>query len=330
MKTQDYLKLIGVRDLSPRTIPFDPGYDAHTIKEHLRQSSHLMAGFKISMACWQIANEDVTREKIACCDKYGVKTCAGGGPLEIAAAFDQLEAYMDLCADVGLHRIEAGEGIVVNNLQPERVVGMAHDRGLEVQFELGEKSRIAGRSGRKVRIIPRDHYRYGYNLWLEEQSALLLKWELLDSNQNRLAKLMFTDLRLGSEVDLLELKSTSQLQDFKTLESSLPPGNSLSHSKPNWQADKLPPGFHLTAHRQLGQQEQPVYEHLVYSDGLAAVSVYVEGNRDGSLSKDTGISRMGTTHAFSRSADGVLITVVGDVPAATVRAIGESVKFKSP
>ncbi len=98
-----------------------------------------MAGFKISMACWQIANEDVTREKIACCNKYGVKTCAGGGPLEVAAAFDQLEAYMDLCADVGLHRIEAGEGIVVNKLQPDRVIGMAHDRGLEVQFELGEK-----------------------------------------------------------------------------------------------------------------------------------------------------------------------------------------------
>lgn len=139
MKTKDYLETIGVRDLPPRTIPFDPGYDAHTVVEHLRQSSHLMAGFKISMACWQIANEDVTREKIAYCDHYGVKTCAGGGPLEVAAAFDRLEAYIDLCADVGLHRIEAGEGIVVNNLQPDRVVGLARDRGLEVQFELGEK-----------------------------------------------------------------------------------------------------------------------------------------------------------------------------------------------
>ena len=139
LKTKDYLKAIGVRDLPARTIPFDPGYDAHTVAEHLRQSSHLMAGLKISMACWQIANEDVTREKIACCNKYSVKACAGGGPLEVAAAFDQLEAYIDLCADVGLHRIEAGEGIVVHNLQPDRVVGMARDQGLEVQFELGEK-----------------------------------------------------------------------------------------------------------------------------------------------------------------------------------------------
>jgi sigma-E factor negative regulatory protein RseB len=69
---------------------------------------------------------------------------------------------------------------------------------------------------------------------------------------------------------------------------------------------------------------------MVYSDGLAAVSVYVEGNSEGLQAKDTGISRMGTTHAFSRITDDVLITVVGDVPAATVRAIGESVKFRIP
>jgi sigma-E factor negative regulatory protein RseB len=213
---------------------------------------------------------------------------------------------------------------------PEIPLKTSDEAGVSYQFELGEKSRIAGHSGRKVRIIPRDQYRYGYNLWLEEQSALLLKWELLDSNQKRLAKLMFTDLRLGSEVDLQELKSTSQLQEFKTLESSLPPGSSLSHSKPKWQAGKLPPGFRLTAHRYLGKKSQEVYEHMVYSDGLAAVSVYVEGNSDGLQAKDTGISRMGTTHAFSRVADDVLITVVGDVPAATVRAIGESVKYRSP
>jgi sigma-E factor negative regulatory protein RseB len=141
---------------------------------------------------------------------------------------------------------------------------------------------------------------------------------------------MFTDLRLGSEVDLQELKSTSQLQKFRKLESDLPHGNSLSHSKPKWQPSSLPPGFHLTAHRYLGRKDQEVYEHMVYSDGLAAVSIYVEGQRDGLPDKNSGISRMGTTHAFSRVAGDVLITVVGDVPASTVRIIGESVTLKTP
>jgi phosphosulfolactate synthase len=139
MSTTEYLREIGVADLPPRTTPFDPGYDLGTVKEHLRQSAHLMAGLKISMACWQIANEDVTREKIAACKEHGVKTSAGGGPLEVAAYFDKLESYMRLCADVGLDRIEAGEGFIKNNLTPHDLVAMASDHGLEVQFELGEK-----------------------------------------------------------------------------------------------------------------------------------------------------------------------------------------------
>jgi len=98
-----------------------------------------MAGMKISMACWQIANEEVTREKIRTCHHFGVHTCAGGGPLEVAAAFDRIPEYLELCQAVGLKRIEVGEGFIRNNLDPESIVRMASDRGLEVQFELGEK-----------------------------------------------------------------------------------------------------------------------------------------------------------------------------------------------
>lgn len=139
MKTVDYLRDIGVAEIPPRTTPFDPGYDAHTVREHLRQSAHLMAGLKISMACWQIADEAVTREKIAACKEFGVKTSAGGGPLEIAAYFDRVDEYLRLCSDIGLDRIEAGEGFIKNHLNPRELIKMAADHGLEVQFELGEK-----------------------------------------------------------------------------------------------------------------------------------------------------------------------------------------------
>jgi len=213
---------------------------------------------------------------------------------------------------------------------PEIPLRSSDTNNVSYRFELGKSERIAGHNGRKVKIIPRDKFRYGYTLWLEEKSALLLKWELLDDEQRRLAKLMFTDLRLGSEVDLKELKSSSQLQQFKVLESGLPSGGSLSHSNPKWQPSELPPGFRLTAHRYLGKQDQEIYEHLVYSDGLAAVSVYVESNRGGQQEQEIGISRMGTTHAFSRLAGEVLITVVGDVPAVTVQSIGETVELRSP
>lgn len=139
MRTTEYLDLIGVRNLPPRIVPFDPGYDVNTVVGHLAQSGHMMAGLKISMACWQIANEEATRQKIEACKKYNVHTCVGGGPLEVAAAFDRLTEYLELCAELGIDRVEAGEGFVKNELNPTKVVRQAKELGMEVQFELGEK-----------------------------------------------------------------------------------------------------------------------------------------------------------------------------------------------
>lgn len=213
---------------------------------------------------------------------------------------------------------------------PEIPLGQSDQALASYRLELGPSERIAGHSGRKLQVIPKDDYRYGYKLWLEERSALLLKWELLGSNNQRLARLMFTDLRLGSEVDVKELESTRQLKEYKILQSSLPPGKGIANSEPRWKPSKLPAGFNLTAYRHLGHQDRQVFEHLVYSDGLAAVSVYIESADDTAQEQVIGASRLGTTHAYSCVNDGVFITVVGDVPAITVQYIGNAVGMASP
>ena len=139
LRFADYLKKIGVRSLVPATSPFDPGYDPVTVESHLEQSHHLMSTLKISMACWQIADEKCTRRKIKAAKKYKVKTTTGGGPFEVAVAQGQLEAYLDLCGDIGVDRIEIGEGFTDPDLHPVKLVKMAKARDLEVQFELGKK-----------------------------------------------------------------------------------------------------------------------------------------------------------------------------------------------
>jgi phosphosulfolactate synthase len=136
---QDYLQRIGVKAVPPATSPFDPGYDPLTLEGHLEQSAHLMSILKVSMACWMIAEESATRRKIAAAGRHGVPTVTGGGPFEIAVAQGQLPAYMDLCADLGVTRIECGEGFTDMPLPPAEVVSMARQRGLAVQFELGKK-----------------------------------------------------------------------------------------------------------------------------------------------------------------------------------------------
>jgi phosphosulfolactate synthase len=133
------LKQIGVRELPRRTSPFDPGYDPATLMSHLEQSAHLMSTLKISMACWLVANEESTRLKVAAAAARRVPTVTGGGPFEVAVAQGKLSAYLDLCADLGVTRIEAGAGFTQPRLKPAAIIAMANRRGLEVQFEIGKK-----------------------------------------------------------------------------------------------------------------------------------------------------------------------------------------------
>jgi phosphosulfolactate synthase len=139
LHTDAYLKSIGVPEIRSATSPFDPGYDALTLAGHLEQSHHLMSILKVSMACWMIANEDVTRQKIAVAKKYYVPTTTGGGPFEVAYVQGKLQQYLDLVADFGFTRIECGEGFTDISLDAREIVKMANARGLEVQFELGKK-----------------------------------------------------------------------------------------------------------------------------------------------------------------------------------------------
>jgi sigma-E factor negative regulatory protein RseB len=198
----------------------------------------------------------------------------------------------------------------------------------EISYTLavGTQERVAGYKATNLRVLPRDNYRYGYSLWLEKHSGLLLKWELIDSDQQPLATLMFTDVRLGSEVDVDELKPASRLKKFKTVESALPTGRVQLQASPKWKPDRLPPGFRLTAHRFIAESADEVYEHLVYSDGLASVSLYVESEETGGDSSPR-TKKLGTTHAYSKVNGGMMITVVGDVPKITVESIGSAVNI---
>lgn len=168
LSTSAYLQRIGVPTLPPLTSPFDPGYDPATVESHIEQSAHLMATLKISMACWQVANEAATRRKIAAAQKHNVATVTGGGPFEVAVAQGQLNAYLDLCANIGVSRIECAEGFTQVTIVPETVVKMAHERGLAVQYEIGKKHEGSFTEESLEEAISRGH------AWLEAGAVQLV------------------------------------------------------------------------------------------------------------------------------------------------------------
>ena len=137
--THDFVESLGVPDPGRHTSPFDPGYDVATVVSHLQQSAHLISRLKISMACWLIANETATLEKIAAARRLGVPLVTGGGPFEIAQDRGMLDEFLELVASLGIDRIEAGEGFTSLRYRPSDVVQRAEAVGLTVQVELGDK-----------------------------------------------------------------------------------------------------------------------------------------------------------------------------------------------
>jgi sigma-E factor negative regulatory protein RseB len=187
----------------------------------------------------------------------------------------------------------------------------------------GSEARIAGHTARRITISPKDNFRYGYDFWLEKETGLLLQWVLFDIGRKPIAKLMFTDFAIGSAVDLSELESDASDEEFVEMKTYSLQNTVLTRSSPRWQPAKLPPGFKLTSNSHKSGAEG-IYEHMVYSDGLAAVSVYVE-QQGVESAVNTGVSQLGTTNAYTRKQGDLQITVIGEVPPRTVREIANEV-----
>ncbi len=211
--------------------------------------------------------------------------------------------------------------VVASTYFPELPLSVIDSNASGYRLETGGKARIAGHNARRVSISPEDNFRYGYDFWLQEKTGLLLKWALFDANHKPLATLVFTEFALGSSINIDEIESDLRAEDFVEMKTFSLENTVVRQSAPRWKPEKLPPGFELTSHNRKSGSEG-VYEHMVYSDGLAAVSVYVEQRSPGSIIR-SGVSQLGTNNAYIRKKGELQITVIGEVPALTVRSIAD-------
>lgn len=206
-------------------------------------------------------------------------------------------------------------------LLPEQL--QALEQNYEIQ--LGRSARVVGRSAQQILILPRDRLRYGYQLWADRDTGLLLKAELLDTRTQPIEQFMFTHLTIGGSIPdaAFEPESVAPGLVWHRAEAQDPAARPAP--QPPLQARELPKGYRLSTHivRQLPLRQTPV-DHLVYSDGLATVSVFVERDDKGS-GGGLGMSKIGAVHAYSRRVDGYRVIVVGEVPAETVKLIAEAV-----
>lgn len=184
---------------------------------------------------------------------------------------------------------------------------------------LAGTDRVAGYRARIVEISARDGYRYGYRLWLDEDSHLLLRSALLDSARRTLDQFMFVALDVGAKPKESDLQASSNTGISAPAEEAVLPGS------PQWRVTDPPPGFQFLRAQRPAQGPTPA-EHHVYSDGIADVSVYVEPrDANAPAAQDRSMVR-GALHVYSRDIGSWRVTALGDVPRATVERIARSTR----
>ena len=195
-------------------------------------------------------------------------------------------------------------------------------------LKIGGAGRVADRQTHSVIIKPRDRYRYGYQLWADDETGLLLKADLLDSENKPIERFMFTQVNIDIKIDPSQVVAHTPIDGMVWHRENGSPVAELMSGQV-WQAAHLPRGFKLSTRllRKVPTRKVSV-EHLVYTDGLAAVSIFIEALEDNTAPVIRGPSRMGAVNAYGSVVDNHQITVVGEVPAVTVALIGNSVTLK--
>ncbi len=210
---------------------------------------------------------------------------------------------------------------------PQILPGDLESLGRNYQFAMGVKARIAKRTVQQVKIMPTDRYRYGYHLWADHETGLVLRSDLIDDNEQIVERTMFVDIQIDPEIPDEALQPTTNLDGLKWFGMGMPKVNASIQTSA-WQVDSLPAGYWLSNHiRRMNPMSMEEEEHMVLTDGLSSVSVFVKKPLMGQPVM-AGPSRMGAVHAYRVVMADHWVTVMGEVPPATVEHLAQSIRYR--
>jgi sigma-E factor negative regulatory protein RseB len=196
--------------------------------------------------------------------------------------------------------------------------------------------RVAGYDAQVIVFQPKDNLRYTHKIWVHTDSGLLLKAAVLTDKNQVVEQYAFTQLQIGGKIDrswVSKPATSSHEQDSSAgMRGSdlLDPDNTtkgVSSMNSGWVADAIPAGFKKTMEivRPMHGKHAPVTQ-IVYSDGLSAISIFIEPD-DGDEDDVDGLSSRGAVNLYHKVLNSHLITVVGEVPPRTVMQVFDSVRF---
>lgn len=236
-------------------------------------------------------------------------TSLTGRPRDVIQEGDRVS-----CA-VGDRPVETAGGLP-RSLFPAMSAQTLSAAAAHYQFrDLGE-ARVAGRACQGVSMVPRDEFRYGYEICADRDTAVPLRVTLRDARGQTVEQLMFTEVAFPAEI----ADAAFDLPTGAT--TTRPMTEDAVVQNASWQLAQLPPGFReIVRSRRAAPDGGGIVEHVLLSDGLSAVSVFGAQRPAGQLFN--GFSHMGAMNAYGRAVGMYHVTVVGEVPQSTVRLIGD-------
>lgn len=205
-------------------------------------------------------------------------------------------------------------------LTPERVQQIA----TVYEFDNLGQARVAGRVCRGIAITPRDQYRYGYEVWADEQTAVPLRVNLRGRDGVVLEQMMFTEVDFPASIPDSAF-AAPEGNDAAAAAADRPAGAAppapVAALPPGF--GSLPPGFKVTLRDVREVPGKGLVEHWLLSDGLSAISVFTTRRTTGPGFQ--GVSQIGALNAYGRAVGSFHITVVGEVPPQTVKMVGDGV-----
>jgi sigma-E factor negative regulatory protein RseB len=219
--------------------------------------------------------------------------------------------------------------VVQQQLQPSLLLGRLpkFDAATSQFYDIKalKRMRIIGRKARLIIVDPKDDFRYGYRLWIDEATGMPLKTQLCDGEGHVIEQVVFASIATPDRIPDSAFKPDLSTDGFRWLRQVPTP---LPSNAPiyTWSALRLPPGFHISARAsQVMPGSTGLVEHLVYTDGVASVSVFVESHLHAGHTPAGG-AQLGSTSTFATIVDGHPITAVGEVPPQTVKFIANQMK----
>ena len=193
--------------------------------------------------------------------------------------------------------------------------------GSEYDVAIVRTERIAGREAMLLAIRPHDSYRYGHRVWLDTETGFPLQTQLIADGAT-IEQVKFADISLNQEIHSSALQPSVSTEDFTWLRQ--PSGHTGTQIETRWNSEELPAGFRaISTHAEVMEGSGDTVTHILFSDGLASVSVFIAARSDDAAAAP---ARVGGSNSYSVYYGDHEVTAIGEVPAMTVRQIATSMR----